>query len=170
MNKQEKIFEVENISAKIKSAKALALTDYRGITVAQISDLREKIKDAGGELQVLKNTLLLRALRLNKYKIGSLKIEGPTLVLFANADEIAPIKTLAVFAKSVDKLPFKLGFMGGNLVSADDLKKYASIPPKIELQAKLVGLLFSQPTRLAYALNWNIQRLALVLSKIKKDN
>lgn len=167
MKKTEKIFAVENLSAKIKDAKSVALVDYRGLTVAQITQLREKVKEAGGELQVVKNTLLLRALSENNYTPEKEKLQGQTLALFANSDEIAPLKALAAFAKLISLLPFKIGFMAGKILSADELTKYATLPAKIELQAKLVGLLASQPQRLVYSLNWNLQKLVLVLNAVK---
>jgi len=168
MKKTEKIFEVDNLKAKIGAAKSIALADYKGITVAQITALREKIKEAGGELQVVKNTLFSRALSESGYKeIDKNKFFGPSLALFANADEIAPLKTLAAFAKGISLLPFKIGFLAGKILSADELSKFATLPPKIDLQAKLVGMLASQPRRLAYSLNYNLQKLVLVLNQVK---
>lgn len=169
MVKQNKIFEVDNVTAKIKEAKVVALADYRGLTVSQISQLREKVKEAGGELQVIKNTLLLRALRNNRYKLASGDIEGPTIVLFANKDEISLLKVMAEFAKLVNLLPFKIGFMDGLNLSVENLNKYASIPPLNQLQARLVSMLASPPGRLVYALNYNIQKLALVLGQIRNQ-
>ncbi len=168
MIKQDKIFAVEDITAKIKDAKAVALADYRGITVSQATQLRDKIKSSGGKLQVIKNTLFLRALRNNNYKIERKKLDGPTIVLFANDDEVSPIKALATFAKTAEGLlPWKIGFMDGKILSAEELGKLANISSKIDLQAKLVGLLFSQPTRLVRCLNYNVQKLVLVLNAVK---
>lgn len=167
MNKQSKIFEVENVSAKIKEAKAVALADFRGLTVAQMTQLREKIKDAGGQLQVVKNTLLARALKQNCYDIEKTDLQGTNITLFANADEAAPLKTLAAFAKTVSLLPFKIGFMAGKILSAEELTLFASLPTKIDLQAKLVGMLASQPSQLVYCLNWNLQKLVIVLNQVK---
>lgn len=169
MLKQDKIFAVEDITTKIKDAKAVALADFRGITVSQATKLRDKIKTSGGKLQVIKNTLFLRALRNNNYKIEREKLDGPTIVLFANADEVTPIRTLALFAKATEGLlPWKIGFMDGKILSAEELGKFASISSRVDLQAKLVGLLFSQPSRLAYALNYNLQKLVLVLNAIRR--
>lgn len=168
MVKQDKIFAVEDITAKIKDAKAVALADFRGITVSQATSLRDKIKSSGGKLQVIKNTLFLRALRNNNYKIEKEKLDGPTIVLFANEDEVTPIKTLALFAKTTEGLlPWKIGFMDGKILSAEELGQFANISSRPELQAKLVGLLFSQPSRLVYALNFNLQKLVIALNEIK---
>ncbi|RJR25523.1 50S ribosomal protein L10 [Candidatus Microgenomates bacterium] len=168
MKKQDKFFEVDNLNAKIKDAKSVALVDYRGITVSQATALREKVKEAGGELQVVKNNLFFRALRQNDYEVEKEKLEGPSLALFANADEITPLKALVSFAKTSGLLPFKIGFMEGRVLSEAELNRFANLPSKQELQAKLVGMLASQPGRLVYALNYNLQRLALVLNAVKE--
>jgi large subunit ribosomal protein L10 len=169
MKRQTKVFEVQNLSAKIKDAKSVALADYRGLTVSQATELRHKVKDAGGELQVVKNNLMLRALRTNDYKVESEKLEGPTLALFANTDEITPLKALFAFAKTTGLLSLKLGFMTGQVLSADDLTRFASLPSKKELQAILVGMLAGQPSRLVYSLNWNLQKLVAALGQIKEQ-
>lgn len=167
MVKQNKILEVQNIIAQVKDAKSVTLADFRGLTMAQLNQLREKAKEAGADLQVIKNTFLLRALRSNNYKIEKDKLTGQSIVLFANQDEIAPLKVLASFAKTSSLLPFKIGFMNGTIYNADELNKLSTLPPKIELQAKLVGLLASQPSRLVYSLNWNLQKLVMVINGIK---
>lgn len=167
MKKQDKYFEVDNLTAKIKDAKSIALVDYRGITVSQATQLRNKVREAGGELQVVKNNLFFRALRQNDYKVEKEKLEGPSLALFANTDEIIPLKALVTFAKVSGLLPFKVGFMEGKILSGNELDRFASLPGKLELQAKLVGMLASQPSRLVYALNYNLQKLVLVLSAAK---
>lgn len=168
MKKQEKIYEVENLTAKIKDAKAVAVADYRGLNVSQINQLRDRIREVGGELQVVKNNLFFQALDKNNYKIEKTSLNGPSLALFANNDEIAPIKALANFAKTLGGLlPLKIGFIAGNTYLTGDLNKIATIPAKIDLQAKLVGLLASQPARLAYSLNFNLQKLVIALNQVK---
>jgi len=163
MKKQEKIFEVENLAAKIKQAKSLALVDYRGLSANQIANLRSLVKKAGGELQVVKNTLLLRALDKASLEIKDLKIEGPTLALFANEDEINPLKTLVSFGKAQNLLALKFGFFGGEFQDGTRLFQIASLPSKEELQAKLVGLLAQPSQKLVYVLNFNLQKLVVIL-------
>jgi len=170
MKKQEKIYEVENLTAKIKDAKAVAVADYRGLNVSQINQLRNRIREVGGELQVVKNNLFFQALDKNDYKIEKTNLNGPSLALFANNDEIPPLKVLANFGKTLGLLPFKIGFIAGKVYLAGDLNKIATIPAKIDLQAKLVGLLNSQPTRLAYSLNWNLQKLVIALNTVREKN
>ena len=168
MKKQDKIFEVENLSAKIKDAKSVALIDYRGIKANQVNQLRDKVREAGGELQVAKNNLFYRALKENSYSVKKGEYTtGPTLALFANADEILPLKALVEFSKGLSLLTLKIGFMAGKIFSGEELTRFAALPGKKELQAKLVGMLANQPQKLVYALNWNIQKLVLTLNAVK---
>lgn len=167
MNKQDKIFEVQNLAAMIKDAKAIALTDFKGTNMSQLNLLREKVKEAGGTLQVVKNNLFFRALSGNNYKIEKSQLDGQNLVIFANEDEVNPLKALVGVGKTTNLFSIKLGFMAGNILTAEDIAKFASLPSKLQLQAKLVGLLASPPTRLVYALNWNIQRLVMLLNEVK---
>ena len=167
MKKQEKIFEVENLTAKVKEAKSVVVADYRGIKVSQMNQLRDKVREIGGELQVVKNNLFYRALDQNNYEIEKTKLDGPSLALFANGDEVSPLKALATFGKTLSLLPFKIGFIAGKVYFAEELNKIATIPAKLDLQAKLVGLLALQPTRLAYSLNFNLQKLVIALNQVK---
>jgi len=170
MKKQEKIFEVDNLTQKIKQAKSLALVDYRGLTANQIANLRSLIKKAGGELQVVKNTLLLRALEKASFETKDLTIEGPTLALFANEDEINPLKALVSFGKAQNLLALKFGFFDGKFQDGTRLSQIANLPGKEELRAKLVGILAQKPQRFVFILNYNIYKLINVLKKISKTN
>lgn len=170
MKKQEKIFEVDNLTQKIKGAKSVVLVDYRSLTVSQASNLRRLVKKAGGELQVVKNSLLTRALINTKIlnKTEDLVLTGQTMALFSNDDEISPVKVLATFGKNLSLLPFKLGFFGANTLSAEEVLCYASLPGKDELRAKLVGILASQPQRLIFSLNYNLLALVTTLKRISE--
>lgn len=169
MKKQEKIFEVENLTAKIKEAKSVALADYRGLTAGQMATLRSLVKKAGGKLQVVKNTLLLRALANAKLIEEDLKLEGPTLALFAKEDEFSPLKALVSFGKANNLLALKFGFFEGEFQDSERISQIASLPGKEELRAKLVGLLAQPSHRLVYDLNFNLQKLVIILKEVNID-
>lgn len=169
MKKQEKIFEVENLTAKIKEAKSVALADYRGLTAGQMATLRSLVKKAGGKLQVVKNTLLLRALANAKLIEEDLKLEGPTLALFAKEDEFSPLKALVSFGKANNLLALKFGFFEGEFQDSERISQIASLPEKEELRAKLVGLLAQPSHRLVYDLNFNLQKLVIILKEVNID-
>jgi len=173
MKKQEKIFATQNLTEKIKEAKSVVLADYRGLKASQANTLRSQVKKMGAEVQVVKNTLLLRALvdaellPKSKGKDQALKLEGPTMALLTKEDELTALKTFLAFGKSAEILILKAGFVEGKLLEKEELSRFASLPGKTELRAILVGLL-TQPTRkLVYDLNLNLQKLVIILGQVK---
>lgn len=167
--KEIKVESVRSLSEKIKRAKTLAFADYRGLSVNQISVLREKVKEAGGEILVTKNTLIKRALLENKYPDFNIKnLEGPTAAIFAYEDEILPIKTVADGAKTTGLPAFKFGFFAQSLLDASGLNQLASLPSKHELQAKVVGAISSPLYGIVSVLSGNIRNLVSVLDQAAK--
>jgi len=170
MKKQEKIFEVENLTQKIKGSKSLVLADYRGLTANQFNELRKLVKKAGGELQVVKNTLLTRALMNLSIikKSDDLALTGPSLAIFSPEDEIGPTKALVAFGKNLSLLALKTGFMGENILSSDELMHYVNLPGKEELRLKLVGTLAQPSQRLVLDLNYNLYKLVTILKRVSE--
>lgn len=157
MPSTKKIITVQNLAEKVKQAKALILTDYAGLKVSQINELRTELKKAGAEYEVVKNNLLSLALK-------SEPLTGPTAALWVyQADDITPLKTLAAFIKKNELPKIKLGFWEKELISAEKVMQLASLPSLSELQAKLVGMLNSPINRVVYSLNWNLKKLLLIL-------
>lgn len=170
MVSQKNINQVKDLKTKLEKAKSVVLTDYRGLSVDQINNLRRKIKEAAGELKVAKNTLLNLSLKDLSYGVKELKeaLTGPTAILFSYEDEIAPIKALYEFYKENDLPKIKLGFLGKELLSEDKIIELAKLPTKEVLQGKLVGILNSPIYGLVYVLKANLQNLLIVLNQIKK--
>lgn len=173
MKKQEKIFAVKNLTEKVKEAKSVVLADYRGLKANQANTLRSQIKKLGGEVQIVKNTLLLKSLAeaglLPKAKGNDqvLKLEGPTMALLTSNDEITALKAFLTFGKSADLLTLKAGFIEGKLLEKETLSRFASLPGKAELRARLVGLLAQPTQKLVYDLNFNLQKLVIILGQVK---
>jgi large subunit ribosomal protein L10 len=163
MVKQDKVYTVQNLAEKLKQAKAVVLTDYHGLKVSQMAELRQNIKKAGGEFEVVKNTLLNRAANESKIKIDSEVLQGPTAVLWAYEDQISPLKALVDFAK-INELPkIKFGLLDQMAAPVEKIKQLASLPSKEELKVKLIGTLQSPLYGLNNALDWNLRKLVLVL-------
>lgn len=160
---------VADLTEKVSRAKTLAFADYRGLTVNQVSELRKKIKEAGGEMLVTKNTLMQRALSGNKIEVELEKLAGPTATIFAYEDEIAPIKTVAEAGKVTGLPAFKFGFFNKDFLDVNGLKQLATIPSKIELQAKVVGALSSPIYGIASVLQANIRNIVYVLDQVAKS-
>ena len=173
MKKQEKVFAVKKLTEKIKEAKSIVLADYRGLKANQANALRSQIKKMGGEVQIVKNTLLLRSLAEagllpeSKGDDQVLKIEGPTIALLANNDEITALKAFLAFGKNADLLTLKAGFIEGKLLEKEALSRFAALPGKAELRAMLVGLLAQPTQKLVYNLNFNLQKLVIILGQVK---
>lgn len=170
MKKQEKIFTVQNLVEKLKEAKMITLADYRGLTVSQMGQVRDLVRKDGGEMTVIKNTLLKRALQetdllsidkeLTDEEMG---LTGPTAVVIAYEDELAPLKTIANFAKTTGLPTFKTGVMEGQLLTKEDVERLSRLPGKQDLQIKLLGLLSSPAFRLVQVLSANQSKLLYIL-------
>jgi large subunit ribosomal protein L10 len=161
MATQAKRKKVSDLVDRLEKSKAVYLTDYQGLTHQELEDLRGKIKETNANYSIVKNTLFKIAVKNSKLPITN--IAGPTAVLFANDD---PIKPLQVFA-SFDKNRLKSAFAFGKYLTGDSLQSFVNLEPEKQLQAKLVFRLSSPLYGLANALNWNLQRLTIVLNNIK---
>ncbi len=134
---------VAKLVERMQEAQAGVIADYRGLTVAQDTELRAKLREAGVEYTVVKNTLTSLAAE----KVGLEELEpvlhGPTALATSSTDVVAPAKVLVDFAKTNEQLEIKGGFVDGKVISVDEVKVYASIPNKETLIAKMMGSLQS---------------------------
>ena len=142
----EKVLEgkkavVAELVERLKGAQAGVLADYRGLTVAQDTELRAKLREAGVEYTIVKNTLTRFA--ANEVGLEGLDpvLHGPTALATSSDDVVAPAKVLVEFAKNNEQLEIKAGFVDGKVIDIDEVKVYASIPNKEVLIAKMLGSL-----------------------------
>lgn len=144
---------VEQIKEKFDRAVSAVFIDYRGLTVSEVTELRNKYREAGIEYKVLKNTLINRA--IEGKGIDELKehLEGPTAVAFSYDDEVAPAKITYDFIKSVNKMEIKCGVINNAFTGKDDVIVLASLPSRDELLAKVVGSMNSPILNLVYTIN-----------------
>lgn len=165
MPSQAKIQKVEDVAQRLTEAKSAALVQYQGLNAADTASLRRSVKEKGGVMEVIKNSLIIRALE----KIGITlpeELTGPTSIAFCNDDEIAPLKEIDKVNKDKEKTFFKYGIYDKKLLDATDLKKFLNLPSKSTLVAQLLGGLKNPLSRMAYAMRYNQTRLALVLKAI----
>ena len=139
MNKTTKEQLVAELAQKLASAKATFLADYRGLTVDQVNDLRGKLREAGVEYRVVKNTLLKLAIKDTDTSCIEPMLAGPTAIAIAGADPVAPAKVLSDYAKSNDKFELKGGSLEGTLLSLADIKALSDLPSREVLLAKMLG-------------------------------
>ena len=159
---------VDSLSQKVSDAKTIVFANYHGLNVNQISQLRKKIKESGGEMLVTKNTLVSRALAKNQLSAKVDQISGPTATVFAYEDELAPIKILAENAKLQGIPKFKFGFFGKDFLDEASLEMLAKIPSKQQLQANIVGTLASPLYGIVSVLSANIRNLLSILDQLSK--
>ncbi|KKP69466.1 50S ribosomal protein L10 [candidate division CPR3 bacterium GWF2_35_18] len=160
---------VEQLNSKIGKSKAVYLTDYKGLSVNKIQELRKRLLNTESELQVTKNTLLKISLEKNGIK-PTQEIEGPTATLFAYGDEITPLKIIIDFAKDNDSFPqLKFGVLAKDLLTIDQLKQLSALPNKQTLLTQFVGLLQSPLSNLVYGLNYHLISFVNVVNNIKNQ-
>jgi large subunit ribosomal protein L10 len=171
MNKEQKQATVDEIAAQIQEAEAVFAVDYRGISVTQAAELRQRLNDAGATFRVVKNSLTERA--ADKAGAEPLKelLEGPTAFTFVRADGDLALaaKALAQFRRQNDVLDFKGGTMGGAAMTVEEIQTLSQLPSRDVLQAQLVGVLASPITGLVRGLASLLSGLAVALKQIEEQ-
>ncbi len=143
---------VKGLVAELRSAKTLVVADYRGLTVEQDTKLRVDLRKAGITYKVVKNTLASIAAKDAGLEGLAPMLAGPSAIAYSTTDEVAPAKVLKEFADKNDKYKIRGGVMNGSMLSLDEVKALAAIPPKDVLYAKVVFTLISPITKLAMVL------------------
>ena len=151
---KQKKEEVAQILQKINKSKSVVLIDYRGLTVAQDSQMRVELRREGVEYKVIKNRILLRALADAGFKTEFNEIlKGPTAVAFGLEDAVAPAKILADSVKKFNKMKLKGGVAEGKFLTETEVVALSKIPSKPVLVAQLLGLLTAPMRSLAVGLS-----------------
>ena len=144
---------VQEISENIKDAQSVVVVDYRGLTVAEDTQLRKALREAGVTYKVYKNTLVSRAVEGTQFESLRDVLEGPNAFAISTTDATAPARVLADFAKKAPALEVKAGVVEGNFYDEAGMKAISSIPSREVLLSKLLGSLQSPITNLARVLN-----------------
>jgi len=151
LNRSEKEAVISEVTTLAAQAQTLVIAEYRGITVADMTKLRNQARSNGVTLSVLKNTLARRAVTGSSFEVVADQMTGPLIYGFS-VDAIAAAKVVAEFAKTNDKLVIRAGVYGGKALDVNGVKQLASIPSKEVLLAQLCGLLMSPMSRTAVVL------------------
>jgi large subunit ribosomal protein L10 len=170
MPSQKNIDKVQEIKDKLNKSTAVILSDYRGLSVAQMQELQTETTKQQAEFTVVKNRLLKIALHQTEYKDGDElqhALTGPTAILYCYSDQIDPIKTVYDFAKKNELPEFKVGFLDKDFLNTNQVKSLAKLPGKAELQTKLVGTLNGPIYGFVNVLGGNIRKLVYTLQAIK---
>lgn len=166
MNRDQKAAVVEEIAEQIRGAQAIFAVDYRGLTVAQAADLRERLRDSDTRFRVVKNSLSERA--ADRAGAEALKplLTGPTALALVEGDAALAAKALNDTARALNLLDFKGGLLNGATLSADDVRSIARLPSREVLHAQLVGTIAAPITGLVRTLNALIAGIAIQLQAI----
>ena len=148
---EQKKKTVDEIVDKLKNSESVIIFQYQGMSVAELSDLRRKLKEAEAEVKVYKNTLLKRAADELNINLDDF-LAGPNAILFGKT-LLEPIKIISEFAKSHDKLDIRVGVISGDVADLSVIKEYASIPSREGLLTMLVGGMMQYVKDLAISLN-----------------
>ncbi|MET3291424.1 50S ribosomal protein L10 [Brevibacillus fluminis] len=149
--REEKVQAINEIATKLRESQTTVVADYRGLTVAQVTDLRKQLREAGIEFKVLKNTLTRLATKQEGLSDLDEHLLGPNAIAFSPNDLIAPAKILVDFAKKNDKLEVKGGIIEGKVVGAEEIKQLASLPSREGLLSMLLSVLQAPMRNVALA-------------------
>lgn len=158
---------VEKLRQKFDSSNLIVISENKGLDVSAITELRKKVREVDAEFKVVKNTLLRLAAKGNDANVVVDFFKGPSAVMTGKGDPIAPAKALIEFAKNFKKLNVKAGVLDGKLLSADDIKKLASMPSKEVLLSQLLSVFNAVPTSFVRVLSGVQVNLLNVLNSIK---
>lgn len=163
--KETAVAELRN---RLAGAPNLFLTDYQGLTVDEITKLRGELRKDGNTYAVIKNTLFRIAAGDVATALEAF-LSGPTGIVFAGSDPVAPAKAIKTFGDATKKLGIKAAYIDGKVVDAAQVEALAKLPPKIELIARLVGSMASPLRGLVTVLSGNSSGLVRVLNAIREQ-
>ncbi|MBQ8886830.1 MAG: 50S ribosomal protein L10 [Candidatus Gastranaerophilales bacterium] len=164
--KQEKIEAMKENFAK---AKVAVVTEYRGLTVEEITKLRRALQKENSDYMVTKNTLAKVATQGTQYEVLAEVLKGPVAIAFGFADEVAPAKVLKKFIKETKKGQVIAAAMDGKLLNAKETEVLADLPSKEELYAKMLGCINSPATGIAGAVNAVMSGLVRAMDQVAKQ-
>ena len=169
MKIDEKKKIVEDIRKRFLESKVVILTDYRGLDVEKINELRRKLKQSGAEYKVVKNTLLVRASEETDISLIKDSFKGPSAVALSCDDPVTPAKILTEFADEHESLEIKVGVMNGKILDLTAIKKLSALPSREALLGSLLSVMSGVPSAFVRALNDMPRRLLNVLQAIKEQ-
>jgi large subunit ribosomal protein L10 len=165
--KAQKQETVTALATRLKRTTTLYVTDFTGLDVAKMTQLRRRLRQAGTDFVVVKNTLARRA--LGDAQVPGLEdhLAGPTGLVLAGADPVAAAKVLADFAREFEKPAIKVGLVDGKAVTPAQVKRLASLPPRLELLGQLGGTLQAPMASLVGALNGVLMNMVGALEALR---
>ena len=165
MPTQEKVTTIEDLKTRLQGVSSVFLTEYRGLTVQQLSELRKQLRTVSAEYKVVKNRLARIAVSSSDLAAVVPHLTGPTGFIIARDEPVAVAKTLQTFTRTVPALAVKAGFVEGQVLGPDELKALADLPSKAALRSQLVGVIQGPLAQLAGLLERVQRDLVYVLEQ-----
>ncbi|MDP2872275.1 MAG: 50S ribosomal protein L10 [Bacillota bacterium] len=167
--KEEKAITIADLRSKLSRAQSMVLADYRGLTVAQMTDLRRKAREIGVELRVVKNTLASRA--ASEIGAGDLDVhlKGPTAIAFGYADPVAPARLLVDFIRTARVVELKGGYAEGRVLSPQDVRALATLPSREVLLSQVLAAMMGPLSNMASVLVAPLRGIAAVTDGLRKQ-
>lgn len=167
MNRTEKGDIVAGLTDRFSRAATIYVTDFTGLRVKNLTELRRRLRAAGGEYVVVKNTLALRALQAASPGTLDDALQGPTGLVFVETDPVATAKILADFQKEFERPAVKAGLVDGRRVTSDEVKRLASLPSRDQLLGQLAGAFQAPLAGLVGAMNGLLYQMIGALEALK---
>ena len=169
MPTQAKVDAVAELRSRLDGVKTVVLTEYRGLTVQQLSDLRRQLRAVSAEYKIIKNRLARLAIKSSRLEQLGAHLTGPTGVVFSKEDPVALAKTLHTFAKAHQALAIKAGYVEGQMLPPAQLRALADLPSREQLRAQLVGAIQGILMRLVGVLAAPQRELVYILQQRGKN-
>jgi len=166
---QEKVEAVAELKSRLDGVKTVVLTEYRGLTVQQLSDLRKQLRAVSADYRVVKNRLARLAMKSSGLEALGPHLTGPTGVVFSKADPVAVAKALHTFAKANQALGIRTGYVEGQMLAPAALKALADLPSREQLRAQLIGAIQGILAQLVGVLTAPQRELVYVLQQRGKN-
>jgi len=168
VTKDEKAAAIADLHERLRGASVAILTEYRGLTVAQLNRLRRELKQVNAQYQVTKNTLTRRALRDTAFEKLEELLQGPTGMVTSTKDPVTAAKVLVKFAEQHDKLKITGGVLEGTVLPATGVSALAKLPSREVLMAQLLGLMNAPASQLLRTIQEPAAMMARLLGAIEK--
>ncbi len=167
MKREQKEVLVNRLHDELGQSQAVFITDYMGLNVEKLTQLRKNIKDAGGKYRVVKNTLLNRAARETPVAKLDASFAGPTAIAIALEDPVTIAKALVLFAKENEQLGLQAGVLGGKLLDENGIQSLAKMPPREVLLAQMLGSLNAPVSNFVGVFAAVLRQLVYVLKAVE---
>jgi large subunit ribosomal protein L10 len=166
--RQARVAQVERLKERLRDARSLILTEYRGLTVAEITELRRALREGAAEYRVVKNSLTRRAAHELGIQELDRYLEGPTGVAFSAGDLVAAAKILAAFSKRAPVLQVKAGLVDGRVFPREEVLAMAELPPREVMLARLMGLMVTPLQGLGAVLSGSLRAMVVGLDQVRQ--